>query len=172
MIHTPKELLRNFRSPNLFIHNTEYDLLGTLGKALNPREGLEFGTEGGFSTEMLMDSCPELHLTTVDINPCESAREKLKNRNVDFIQTNTADLAWNRMVDFLFIDASHTYDDVYRELETFSRWVNNLILLHDTQSFIEVNRAIEDFVMTHNRIWVYLPYDERFGMGLVWRIDG
>ena len=54
-------------------------------------------------------------------------------------------------IDVLFIDTDHTYDRTLNELKTWAPHVKpgGIIILHDTESFPDVKRALMDFVNTN-----------------------
>lgn len=53
-------------------------------------------------------------VTSVDIDSCNEAKEKVRKLGLDpywnFIQMDDLKLDWNDQIDHLFIDASHTYE--------------------------------------------------------------
>lgn len=64
-------------------------------------------------------------------------REKLHLLdNIEFIRGDFNDVAktWNKKIDILHIDGSHHYEDVKKDFETWSKFVNDggVILMHDT----------------------------------------
>lgn len=169
MLYLPSEL-RGMGTGEHAPYQSEYEILSGIGPALTPTEGLEFGTEGGISTTILTNTCPGMHLTTVDLDPCLTARQNLASRNITFVRSSTADYVQSTQVDFLFIDANHTYADVLRELRTFSPQVKSLILCHDITSYPEVDRACKEFARETVGQWAYMPYYFGFGMGLFWKV--
>ena len=64
-------------------------------------------------------------------------RDKLQlHDNVEFIKGDFNEVArtWDKKIDILHIDGSHHYEDVKRDFETWSQFVNDggVILIHDT----------------------------------------
>lgn len=148
------------------IAGIEYWLIAAVTKYLKPSRILELGTEFGISTYIFRAMAPDAAITTVDISDCSRFVNGL---NVDFKQTSSQKLAesWSEPIDILFIDTEHTYEQVLLELNGFAKHVTGAILLHDILSFPDVERAILDW-LKENPNWTYLPYRERFGMGVLW----
>jgi len=73
-----------------------------------------------------LDSCP-------DEDQVKAVAEKLKVK-WQFQQKNDLELDFEKIgkVDMMFIDTWHIYGHLKRELNTFNKWVNKWILLHDT----------------------------------------
>jgi predicted O-methyltransferase YrrM len=144
----------------------EYWLLPAVIKHLRPGTILELGTEFAMSTRIMRFMAPLAKITTVDVQDCSKF---VKDLNVDFICKPSEDVleTWTDPVDLLFIDTEHTYEQVTKELNGFSKFVTGAILLHDILSFPDVERAIKDWLDESQ--WQYQPYNVHFGMGLLWR---
>ncbi len=130
---------------------------------LNLKNILELGTRTGESTIALLLAAKKLRgrVTSVDINPCDEAKEKIKKLDLEqhwnFIQEDDLKLNWDKQIDHLFIDTSHTYDQTISELKKFEPFVRKggLISLHDIVSSPPVLRAINDFISKRNDIRFY-----------------
>lgn len=100
---------------------------------------LELGTQFGNSTIALLEAVKEINgkVTTVDVDPCEYARKKIKELKLDhicnFIQSDDTKIDWSETIDHLFIDSNHSYDHVTKQLKKYEPYVRKggLITLHD-----------------------------------------
>lgn len=87
-----------------------------------------------------------------------------------FILADDLEIEWDREVDLLFIDTSHTYEHTLAELIKFSPFVRNWIFLHDTK-ISAVSKAIEDFV-GDDWEWIVAEWSHRHGLALLTRRTG
>jgi predicted O-methyltransferase YrrM len=118
-------------------------------KYLNPEVTVDLGVDYGFSTFSF--AIPRIgkvygidnfsgddFVGEVNAYPFVSMkREKLHLQdNLQFINGDFNEVAktWDKKIDILHIDGSHHYDDVKKDFETWSKFVNDggVILLHDT----------------------------------------
>lgn len=144
---------------------------------LNLKNILELGTRTGESTIALLLAAKELDgkMTSVDIDPCNEAKEKVRKLNLDpywnFIQTDDLKLSWEEQIDHLFIDTSHTYEHTMSEFKKFEPFVRKggLITLHDTVSHPPVLTAINDFISKRNDIRFYKFFHNN-GLGILRKI--
>ena len=141
---------------------------------LNLKNILELGTRTGESTIPFLLAAKELHgkLTSVDIDPCTNAKEKVKKLNLDqywnFIQIDDLKLDWNEQIDHLFIDTSHTYDHTIAEFRKFEPFVKKggLITLHDIVSCPPVLDAINDYISNRKDLRFYKFFHNN-GLGVI-----
>ncbi len=118
------------------IPNTNRKDLATLFYELGFKVGAEIGTEQGKYAEQLCQRNPEVHLYCVDAWQCYSgyrehvSQDKLnqfvittENRllqyNVDLIRKFSIDAACdfeNKSLDFVYIDANHSYQNVVNDI--------------------------------------------------------
>ena len=130
---------------------------------LNLKNILELGTRTGESTIPLLLATKELGgtMTSVDIDSCFEAKAKIKQMNLEkywnFIQNDDLSLTWDKEIDHLFIDTSHTYDQTLAELQKFEPFVRKggLITLHDIMSCPPVLDAVNDFLTEKNNFRFY-----------------
>ena len=75
----------------------------------------------------------------------------------NFIQADDLSLIWDKEIDHLFIDTSHTYDQTLAELRKFEPFVRKggLITLHDIMSCPPVLDAVNDFLIEKNNFRFY-----------------
>lgn len=134
-----------------------YDLAVQLGS----RKVIELGVRTGCSTVALLESVHATggHLYSVDIDPCDRAKELMRNYGLDarWIFTLSDDiqfgLAWPKedLVDMVFVDSSHAYDHTTREISIFEPLIRpgGVMAFHDTESCRDgVLRPIEEFLRT------------------------
>ena len=134
-----------------------------LNVELNLKNILELGTRTGESTITLLLATKELGgtMTSVDVDSCLEAKDKIKQMNLEkywnFIQTDDLSLTWDKGIDHLFIDTSHTYDQTLAELRKFEPFVRKggLITLHDIMSCPPVLDAINDFLTEKDNFRFY-----------------
>lgn len=105
---------------------------------------VQIGCHLGADTSIYLESCDELRIIAIDLNGSAGARipDALNNRVVllsgmDSHSYSTAtivsDLLGQRLVDVLFIDGSHGFDDVTRDYSMYRPMVRNggTIVFHD-----------------------------------------
>lgn len=87
--------------------------------------GAELGVNKGLLFHLLLSSVPDLHLTGVDVFPLANRREKCEaicakyadRARLLVMRTDEAcHLVPNRSLDFVFIDADHSYDAVVDDI--------------------------------------------------------
>jgi predicted O-methyltransferase YrrM len=150
------------------------------GKLENSSALLEIGVNYGVSTTALLAGKPsESILRSVDVNPCERARERLQETLVwdwEFFQTDSLDPDLkSHFVDrdirfgLLLVDGLHTYQQVYSELLLYSPLISEegVILVHDVLLHEPVARAVEAFCGLGG--WTYEVYPGYCGMAVLRR---
>ena len=125
---------------------------------------VEFGVRYGCSTRSFIKAKPK-RLLSYDIVMCSNKDElsKLAEENgVEwaFTKASTHDIEIPEC-DLLLVDAEHTYASVKRELELHKNKAK-LIAFHDTVSFPDINRAIDEECGEWERI-----EDSRYDNGLL-----
>lgn len=159
---SPKTLIENQMVQPTDIHE-HLQTLYLLNIEFNLKNILELGTRTGESTITLLLATKELGgtMTSVDIDPCLEAKDKIKKMNLEkywnFIQTDDLSLTWEKEIDHLFIDTSHTYDQTLAELRKFEPFVKKggLISLHDIMSCPPVLDAINHFLTEKDNFRLY-----------------
>jgi hypothetical protein len=127
-------------------------ILADLETKIEKPEGVEIGCMDGFSTAHILEATKRMHLTTIDpfipdsMAPNLIGDEARFHANVepwkdritlirDYSQN--AVLAFDKPLDFLFIDGDHTYPAVMRD---FGQWtpflrVGSILAMHDSRMF-------------------------------------
>ena len=75
---------------------------------------------------------------------------------------------YHDQIEVLFIDTSHSYDQTKKELEAWGSKVVNggFIIIHDTVSYPEQNRAIWEFISL-NPLSEYVEHENCNGLGII-----
>jgi len=173
---SPKTALEQQMNQPTDIHE-HLQTLYMLSIELNLKTVLELGTRTGESTITLLLATKELGgtMTSVDVDPCLEAKEKVKKSELEkywnFIQSDDISLDWNTTIDHLFIDTSHTYDHTLAELRKFEPFVRKggLITLHDIMSCPPVLDAINDFLAERDNFRFYKFFHNN-GLGILRKI--
>ena len=140
----------------------------------NLKQILELGTRTGESTIALLQAAHEIggFVTSIDVNPCLEAKKTIKALNFDkqwnFIQMDDLKVDWNKEVDHLFIDTSHTFEHTLSELKKYEPLVRpgGVITLHDIVTYPEVLLAIEEYVKNRADLRFY-KYFNNNGLGIL-----
>jgi hypothetical protein len=110
----------------------------------------EFGTEKGISTTAFLYAGPE---TLVCYDKAPKADEIIMlevltaGNGTTFLYIEADDRAISiAPTDMLFIDTDHTYAQLKEELRLHSDQVKRWIVLHDTEAFPGMYRAVEEFL--------------------------
>ena len=113
-------------------------------------------------------------LTSIDIDPCLGAKKRIKEKQLEanwkFIQNDSLSLVWNESIDHLFIDGTHTYEQVTKELKKFEPFVNDggIITLHDIIHDIPIMDAAEDYVKNKSYLSLYKMLNNN-GLGIIFK---
>jgi len=110
----------------------------TVNIACKDKVVVELGTRKGNSTRALLAAVNDSggHLYSVDIDNCRLAVNSLRGQpNWTFIKADDMKLVkrWDKPIDHLFIDTSHTFNHTLAELREWGNWVKpyGVISLHD-----------------------------------------
>jgi predicted O-methyltransferase YrrM len=150
----------------LHMLNVEFDL----------KTVLELGTAEGESTVALLQAAHQIdgRVYSIDINPCREAWNVITNFGLgdrwSFIQGDDLQVNWDKSIDHLFIDTSHTYEHTLKELQKYEPYVRigGIITLHDTISFPEVMTAILDYIKNRGDLRVY-NYLHNNGLAVIFK---
>ena len=116
---------------------------------------VEIGTYKGGSAAILASAFPGM-IYTIDIDSITKTNELFVQGefflpNVTFIKGKSEDIAstWEKPIDLLFIDGSHEYIDVHKDIEL---WVPKVkeggtVLFHDYGSHTYVTIAVNEALM-------------------------
>lgn len=135
---------------------------------------LEFGTRGGVSTLALLCGQPD-RLTTVDIDPNLVAADRM-----EFLKRNAGRTLFRQEIgdsrirepewaDLLFIDTDHNYQCLTAELDRHHSHTTRWIILHDTESFPECKRAVNDFLNREQSFVLLQHFENNNGLTILER---
>lgn len=150
---------------------------------------VELGTQFGNSTLALLYAAKEIdgNVTTIDVDPCVSARKKIDDLNLNslctFIQSDDTTIKWSKPIDHLFIDSNHSYEHVTKQLKKYEPFLqkNGIITLHDivmqefdskgnpiekTSKINSVMKAISDYIEDRDDLKFY-KYFNCNGLGII-----
>ena len=143
----------------------------------NLKRILELGVRGGISSIALNEAVSKIggHVYSIDIDDCMSAVNKLKKLELDqnwtFQQGNDIEIGkkWNKELDLIFIDTSHSYNHTLEELKIFEPFLvtNGFITFHDTREFPGVLRAIKDFLNESESKFRFYNYFNNNGFAIL-----
>jgi predicted O-methyltransferase YrrM len=142
----------------------------------NLKTTLELGTAEGESTSALLYASKQIggNVYSIDINPCQEARETIKNLALfdrwNFIQGDDLQVNWSKEIDHLFIDTSHEYNQTLEELRKYEPYVRSggIITLHDIISCPEVFAAISEYTRNRNDLRIY-KYFHNNGLAVIFK---
>ena len=154
----------------LFFLTIEFDLKRTL----------ELGVRDGKSTIALTEASSKIggHVWSIDINSCNDAKQKVDSLNLGkywtFIQGDdiTIGQKWDKKIDHIFIDTSHSYNHTLQELKIFGKFLepNGFITFHDTRTFPGILKAIQDFMGSNKGKYRFYNYFNNNGFAILRKI--
>jgi len=142
---------------------------------------VELGVREGNSTTSLLAAVNDSggHLYSIDIDACIEARKLYGgDSNWTFIRGDDMQVikGWNKHIDHLFIDTSHTFDHTLNELREWGKWVKHggIITLHDIYVYdsngkSEVLDAIEQYMKENPEKYDFKVFEGSYGLGLLRR---
>lgn len=150
------------------------DVIETFG--IKTDKALEFGVEYGFSTVAISNYFKKVigvdtfrgdqHSRTEITEGLYEAVKEVMPPNVSLIQSDYKDYKDDERYDMIHVDIVHTYEDTYACGDWALRH-SNLVLFHDTESFKDVLRAVQDLASKHNV--EFYNYPKHYGLGILWR---
>lgn len=184
----PNDELEKLMSQPSSIHE-HLNTLYMLTVEFNLKNIVELGTQFGNSTIALLYAAKEIEgkVTTIDVDPCKFAREKILKLGLDskcnFIQSDDTELEWSEPIDHLFIDSNHSYEHVSKQLKKYEPFLKKggIITLHDivmhefdsegnptekTSTTNSVMKAILDFINNRDDLKFY-KYFNCNGLGII-----
>lgn len=121
---------------------------------------LDFGTGWGKLIISIALACPQAEIYTFDPGtPYNDYEPQVKKylldhlgKDLHFHINDSYKHKWDRELDVLSIDASHTYEDTKHEVEKYWPFVKSggLILMHDyVVERVGVKQAVDEYMVTH-----------------------
>lgn len=123
---------------------------------------VELGTRSGESTLALLFGVKETHgkVFSLDIATCDDAKKLVMKNRLDgywkFLKGDDLKQKWNKSIDHLFIDSSHTYQQTLSELKKYEPYVKRggVITMHDPFIY-GVKRAVVEYFKDRRDIIIY-----------------
>jgi predicted O-methyltransferase YrrM len=124
------------------------DFAESIVKILNPKIIVDLGVDWGYSSFCFANPdigkvyaidlfCPNEYNNINTLEHVNNFKDAYNFSNLEFIQADFCDLAksWTHEIDILHIDGWHSYEEVKRDFNTWSKFVseNGIILMHDTE---------------------------------------
>ena len=145
------------------LHRREY-FIDLLVKKNNWNVGIEVGTRFGRTLFHLLDNNPNLKMYSVDKDISQFYTNEVKKKYKDRLIVLEG-ISWDcsqlisELVDFVFIDAGHSYKSVFRDIKSYSTLLKNTngLLGHDINMF-PVQDAIRDcgfqYLVGPDNVWL------------------
>ena len=122
---------------------------------------VELGSGKGCSTRIIgkIAKAKHGHLYTIDKVDYKLRRRRTKNLPVTFIQGDTQRVEWQDEIHLLWIDALHTYQGLFDDLERWGPFVkkDGFILGHDYVNLKSVRRASMDYAKKTDKLFLITP---------------
>ena len=152
--------------PTLFMLSTEF----------KSRTIVELGTRGGLSTTAFLLAAKKTggHVFSFDIDPCTDAKKQIELLGLEeywtFTQADDLKVPWDRTIDHLFIDTSHTFAHTLAELQKFERYVKQggILTMHDFVSFAEVDDALRKYTENRPDLRIYRYFNNN-GLAVIFK---
>lgn len=146
----------------------------------DPRLGVEIGVRDGTLSKRLLETFQGLYLFLIDFYQpyqdvhdyfTKETQKQLKETMLlnltDYperfrlleTKSSEADIDVSPDCDFIFVDASHTYNDVLKDLFLYEHKLrkNGIFCGHDYDMF-PVKKAVREFAKLRNKKIVHVPY--------------
>ena len=120
--------MSNWREIQGWLDEENYKMFQDIKLSKSPTI-LEIGTHRGKSSTMMRELWPNSSIITCDIDDYEASLPD----NVKFVHSSGQNLEWNKPIDLLFIDSSHTYDDTKELFEKYESFIKKggYVVFHD-----------------------------------------
>lgn len=143
---------------------------------LNLKRIVELGTRGGESTIALLEAAKQIggRVCSIDIDPCLQAKAKVRVYELQkywmFIQGDDLEVKWEKPIDHLFIDTTHTFDQTIKELGKYEPYVEygGIMTFHDIVLFPEVLRAVNSYIKGKTNLRLYRYFNNN-GLAVVFK---
>ena len=158
---------------------TVAELLYVIVRTRKPKFILEAGTNWGYSTAHIAAGSKNysraFYTIEIDASNQEIAIDTLKKKRIEFVNFVLGDsvrffssLSKGQIVDFCFIDSSHTYEHTKREFAAIEKSLNtnSLVCFHDAYTDVYgVKRFLEELPNIYEVL--VLPTQPNTGFGIV-----
>jgi cephalosporin hydroxylase len=177
-----KEDFPNFGSYGKFYHPLpevygemslqESAILSEVVHSLQPTRILEIGRCRGGSSTLMALACESSFITTVDLPEPESlykdsnsnsanelwAKEGIKSQITEVLEDSNKFKGWEDSYDFILLDGSHKYQDIYKEIQLAHQSLNKggFCFIHDQykRNFPGVTAAIAHWAEILPMKWI------------------
>lgn len=136
-------------------------------------KAIEFGVEYGYSTVALSNFFEKVvgvdtfegdkHTHDHVEGLYEAVKELLAPYPIELIKSRYQDFDTDERFDLAHVDIVHTYEDTYACGE-WSMKHADIVLFHDTESFPDVKRAVNDLCQKYG--WEFYNYPKSYGLGI------
>jgi predicted O-methyltransferase YrrM len=98
---------------------------------------------------------------SIDVDECADAKKLVGAYGLgeywQFIQADDLAVEWDKAVDHLFIDTSHTLDQTIKELKKYEPYVRRggIITMHDSVTRAEVKEAALNYIAERDDFRMY-----------------
>jgi predicted O-methyltransferase YrrM len=124
---------------------------------------LELGTRGGESTVALLYAAKEIggKVFSIDVDECADAKRLVGTYCLEpywqFMRADDLVVEWDKAVDHLFIDTSHSLDQTIKELKKYEPYVRRggIITMHDSVAYPEVKEAALTYLRGRDGLRMY-----------------
>lgn len=156
--------------------NEHLATLQLLATELNCKTIVELGTQLGESTIVLLEAAKKIgaNVSSIDVDPCLQACSRVRSLGLKdywtFIQSDDLKVKWEKPIDLLFIDTSHTYDHTLNELRKFEPYVRKggVIIMHDVVTYFEVLHAINEYLSNRSDLRLYTYFNNN-GLAVIFK---
>ena len=146
-----------------------YEIKHQIAARLQPKSICEIGVRAGYSAYAFLAAVPTARFLgidqgtdgAVDVNEASycltNAQKILQGFDAEFLWCNSRDVREFPRIEFVHVDADHTYAGCAHDLQSVStaKW----ILVDDFDVGPEVRAACRDFLLSHSGEWLaeYIP---------------
>ena len=140
---------------------------------------LEFGVDLGYSSYIFSQVFKKVigvdkfegdnHINHPQVDEFyEQIKQVFNNTNVDVVRADFRDFIKdnNNQYDLIHIDIVHFYDETF-ECADWAVKHSNVVILHDTCSFPDIDKVCHDITLKHNNV-KYYNISEHFGLGVLY----
>jgi len=134
-----------------------------LCRSIDAKITVEIGIKNGYISAWLVKAMLENKGVHFAIDMNDTYVNEFKRRIIDLkahrsmqcIIKDSTEIGWHRNIDFMFIDSSHEYKYLIKELNIYAPWVKNggYIALHDYNCCGGVNQAVAEYFKDKQDEW-------------------